>query len=402
LLHVAPDRISRARTAGCPAGCLAAPVHEIGPRTIGSVRAARWHARGDVRVEDVPQPTPGPGELLLRVTWAGICGTDVEEYVSGPAIIPTHVPNRLTGRAAPVTLGHEFVGTVAALGEGVSDFRLGERVAPEVVLFCGVCFFCRRHEYALCINWAALGLMADGGLADYAVVPAATAARLPDTLSDEEGALVEPTEVAVRAIRKSELRLGESVAIVGGGTIGLLVLQVARAAGAANVHVIEPLESRRILALHLGATTAWDPRTSDTGEVLRDACQGVGPDIVFECAGGPGTANLAIQLARKGGRIVLVGIRSEPVPISTLDIVIGEKHLVGSVQHHYDEDLPTAVRLLAERRVQVGSLITGRIPLERVVDDGLRVLATPQVEPDTNPNTEKTSRHLKIIVGAQS
>jgi (R,R)-butanediol dehydrogenase/meso-butanediol dehydrogenase/diacetyl reductase len=333
--------------------------------------------------------------LLLRVTWAGICGTDVEEYLSGPAIIPTHLPNQLTGRAAPLTLGHEFVGTVAALGAGVSEFRLGERVAPEVVLFCGTCFFCRRHEYALCVNWAALGLMADGGLAEYAVVPAATAARLPDSLSDEEGALVEPTEVAVRAIRKSDLRLGESVAVVGGGAIGLLVVQVARAAGASRVDVIEPLESRRTLALRLGATAAWDPRAADTSESLREACQGVGPDVVFECAGARDTANLAIRVARKGGRIVLVGIRSEPVPISTLDIVTGEKRLVGSVQHHYDEDLPDAVRLLAEGRVQVGPLITGRIPLERVVDDGLRALA------NTDTNTDRTSRHLKIIVGAQ-
>jgi len=111
-----------------------------------------------------------------------------------------------------------------------TDFSIGERVAPEVVQFCGQCFFCRRHEYALCPNWAAIGLMADGGLAEYALVPAFSCARLPDSPPDEEGALVEPTEVAVRAVRKCELRLGETVAVVGGGTIGMLTLQVARAA----------------------------------------------------------------------------------------------------------------------------------------------------------------------------
>src|SRR5205807_728917 len=127
------------------------------------------------------------------------------------------------------------------------DFRLGERLAPEVVLFCGHCFFCRRHEYALCVNWAAIGLMADGGLAEYAVVPAFACARLPDALPDEAGALVEPTEVAVRAVRKSDLRLGETVAIVGGGTVGLLMLQVARAAGAGSAYLIEPRATRREL-----------------------------------------------------------------------------------------------------------------------------------------------------------
>ena len=116
------------------------------------MRAARWHGRGDVRVEELPRPTPGPGELLLRVNWCGICGTDLEEYLAGPAIIPVEVPNGLTGRVAPLTLGHEFVGSVAALGDGVTDFSVGERVAPEVALFCGQCFFCRRHEYALYLN----------------------------------------------------------------------------------------------------------------------------------------------------------------------------------------------------------------------------------------------------------
>jgi (R,R)-butanediol dehydrogenase/meso-butanediol dehydrogenase/diacetyl reductase len=238
------------------------------------MQAARWHGRGDVRVEEVARPRPGPGELLLRVAWCGICGTDVEEYLAGPTIIPTDVPNALTGRAAPITLGHEFAGTVEALGKGVADIRVGERIVPEAVLFCGVCFFCRRHEYALCVEWAALGLMADGGLAEFAVVPAATITRLPDSLSDEEGALVEPTEVAVHAIRKSELQLGETVAIVGGGTIGLLVTQVARAAGASAVYLLEPNAARRALALELGATASFDPARADATATLRDLCGG--------------------------------------------------------------------------------------------------------------------------------
>ena len=354
---------------------------------LSRMQAARWHGRGDVRVDEVARPRPGPGEVRLRVAWCGICGTDVEEYLAGPTIIPTDVPNSLTGRTAPITLGHEFAGTVDALGEGVANVQIGERVVPEVVLFCGACFFCRRHEYALCVKWAALGLMADGGLAEFAVVPAATLARLPDNLSDEEGALVEPTEVAVRAVRKSELQLGETVAVVGGGTIGLLVLQVARAAGANAVYVFEPRASRRNLAIELGAAASFDPAQSGATARLKDACGGVGPDVVFECAGAPDTADVAVHAARKGGRIVLVGIHPERVQLSTLEIVLGEKRLVGSVQHHYDEDLPQAVRLLAEDRVRVQSLITRRVPLARVVEDGLRALA------------EDPGRHLKIIVG---
>jgi (R,R)-butanediol dehydrogenase/meso-butanediol dehydrogenase/diacetyl reductase len=323
----------------------------------------------------------------LQVSWCGICGTDVEEYLHGPAIIPVEVPNGLTGRTAPLTLGHEFVGSVAGVGDGVTGFNVGERVVPEVVLFCGTCFFCRRHEYALCLNWAALGLMDDGGLAEYVTVPAFSCVRLPDELSDEEGALVEPTEVAVRAVHKSELRLGESVAVVGGGTIGLLVLQAVRAAGASAAYLIEPLANRRDLALALGAAAAYDSNQPDWRAELRDACGGVGPDVVFECAGGLETPDVAVHIARKGGRIVLVGIHPERVPVSTLEIILGEKRVVGSVQHHYDEDLPAAVQLLASGKVQVRPLITGRVPLERVVSDGFRALV------------EQPEQHLKILIG---
>jgi (R,R)-butanediol dehydrogenase/meso-butanediol dehydrogenase/diacetyl reductase len=350
------------------------------------MKAARWHARGDVRIEDVPVPEPGPGDLLLRVSWCGICGTDVEEYLAGPTIVPVDVPNSLTGRAAPLTLGHEFVGVVAGVGPQVSGFQVGDRVAPEVVLFCGECFFCRRHEFALCQNWAALGLQADGGLAEYVVVPAFSSLPLPPALSDEEGALVEPTEVAVRAVRKSGLHLGASAAVIGGGTIGLLTLQVALAAGAAAVYLIEPRPRRRELGLTLGATATFDPNQPNWQDALIDACGGIGPDAVFECAGASETADTAVHVARKGGSIVLVGIHPERVPLSTLDLIVGEKRVVGSVQHHYDEDLPTALQLLARGQVRVAPLITDRVALDRLVVDGLQALAK---HPD---------QHLKIIV----
>lgn len=339
------------------------------------MRAARWHARRDIRIEDVPRPRPAPGELLLKVSWCGICGTDVEEYTVGPVIIPTEAPNDLTGRSAPLTLGHEFVGTVAEVGDGVTGFAPGERVAPEVVLFCGNCFFCRRHEYALCRKWAALGLQADGGLAEYAVVPAFSCVRLPDTLSDEEGALVEPTEVAVRAVRRSRLRLGETVAVLGGGTIGLLAVQAARAAGASAVFLVEPRASRRNVGEQVGATATFDPARDDWQAMLRDRCTGVGPDIVIECATGPTSADLAVRMARKGGRIVLLGIQSEPVQINTMEVIVGEKQVVGSVQHHYDEDLPAAVQLLGDGRIDAKPLVSARIPLTHVVEQGFEALA---------------------------
>src|SRR5947209_2424849 len=185
------------------------------------MQAALWYARDDVRVEDVPEPSaPGPGNVIIKVDACGICGTDLEEYRAGPLLIPVGEPNPLTGRKAPIILGHEFAGEVVEVGRGVTAFRVGDRVAPDVLIYCGTCFWCRRHQVSLCDKLAALGLMADGGLARYCAMPAATCIRLPNGLSSEHAALAEPLAVAVRAVRKGRLALGETVAVFGGGAIG--------------------------------------------------------------------------------------------------------------------------------------------------------------------------------------
>jgi (R,R)-butanediol dehydrogenase/meso-butanediol dehydrogenase/diacetyl reductase len=350
------------------------------------VKAARWHGRRDVRIEDVPVPTPGRGEVRLRVSLCGICGTDLEEYRHGPLVIPADRPHGLTGRRAPLTMGHEFFGVVDALGPGVTGVREGDRVAPDICLFCRECVFCRRHQYALCENWATIGLHTDGGLAEFVTVPAYACVRLPDSLSDAEGALIEPTEVAVRAVNKAPPRLGDVVAVLGGGTIGLLILQVGQAAGAGEVVLIEPRPARRALALELGAAAALDPADPGWMDDVRRRTDGLGPDVVFECAGRPDSPSLAIRLARKGGRVVLVGITGGEVPVDILDLLIGEKTVIGTIQHTYDEDLPAAVRLLADGRVRGRPLVTAEIPLGDVVRGGFEALTSSGLE------------HLKILV----
>lgn len=357
---------------GCPRfSASPARRHEQGGNAI---KAARWFDREDVRVVNIPEPSAGPGQAVLRVGLCGICGTDVEEYHHGPVLIPTDQPHPLTGQAAPLTLGHEFWGTVVEVGPDVTNLSQGDRVAPEVCLACGSCAYCGSGEPARCRFWATLGLHANGGLAEYVAVPAATCIRLPESMEDDEAALVEPTEVAVRAVRSSGLRLGERAVVIGGGAIGLLVLQTARAAGARAVYVVEPGPGRRELARALGAEAAIDPADRAWQDELIERCDGLGPDVVLECAGVPGAADAAVAIARKGGRIVLVGIVNEPVPMRLLEVTLGEKHVLGSVQHDSDHDLPAAVNLLATGRVRAGGLVTARIPLDRVVEDGFEAL----------------------------
>ena len=328
---------------------------------------------------DAGAGAPGPGEVILKIGACGICGTDLEEYRAGPLFIAADEPNPLTGRMAPIILGHEFAGEVVEVGRGVTALRAGDRVAPEVIIACGHCYFCQRHQLTLCDSMAALGLAGDGGLAEYCRVPAANCVRLPDGMSYDHGALAEPLSVAVRAMRKGRLGIGETVAIFGGGTIGLLALQAARTAGAAAVYVVEPHAGRRDLARRLGAAGAIDPRATDATAALRELT-GVGPDLVVQASGAPEANPAAVDAARKGGRIVIVGLPLGPSTFNFMAIVAAEKEVVGSLAHIYDEDYAAAVRLLGEGRVEVEPLISDRIPLDDVLDRGLHRLEQQPAE----------------------
>ena len=179
-------------------------------------------------MEEVPPPAPpGPGELQLQVRWCGICGTDLEEWLSGPVFIPAAAPHPLTGARAPLILGHEFAGVVVAVGAGVTEPSPGQRVAVDTIVSCGSCHWCQRGEVTRCPALGALGLHGDGGLAELCNAPARMCLPVPDTVADDAAALAEPLAVAVRALRRGGLRPGERVAVVGAGTVGLMAVQAA-------------------------------------------------------------------------------------------------------------------------------------------------------------------------------
>lgn len=351
------------------------------------MKAAVWHARNDIRVEEVPEPgAPGPGEVVIRVGAAGICGTDLEEYRAGPLFIPVGEPNPLTGRMAPLILGHEFAGEVVEVGRGVTAFKVGDRLAPDVLITCGECYWCQRHQLSLCDKLAALGLMGDGGLAEYCRLPVQMAVKLPNGLSDDHAAMAEPLSVAVRAVRRGRMLAGETVAVFGGGTIGLFCLQVARAAGAGEVFVVEPLPNRRELAMQLGASDVINPLTTDPVAALHHWTRGIGPDLVLEASGATSVTPVAVAAARKGGRIVLVGLPVAATSFNFFQVVAGEKEIIGSLSHIYDEDYATAIRWLGDGRVLAEPLISARIPLGALLVDGLARLE------------HRPSETLKVII----
>ena len=338
------------------------------------MKAAVWHDKLDVRIEDVPDPPPPPpGQIQVEVTWCGICGTDLHEYMGGPVYIPQGAPHPLTRVKAPVIIGHEMSGRVTALGEGVASFSVGDRVAACPIIGCGRCRWCKSESMAQCDQVAFLGTSWWGGaLSERLNLYAYQCFRLADTISDEVGALVEPFSATVRAVAQAGIGPNDSVAIVGAGPMGLMTLLAATLREARQVVAVEVAQRRKETARKLGASEVIDPSKEDPEKRALDITEGQGFDVVIECAGQPSTALLAGRLTRTRGRLVVMGVFEKPAPLDLTDLVFREKTVSGSMSGFglYDE----TIRLMTDPRFKGEELITGRIPLDDLVTKGYRGL----------------------------
>ncbi len=340
------------------------------------MKAARWYGVRDVRVEEVPRPDPRAGELQVRVDYAGICASDFHEYSHGPILIPTK-PHPLTGRCAPVTLGHEFTGTVVAVGDGVTRFKEGDRIVSESGVPCGHCPACYRGERILCREAAYLGFAADGAFAEHCNVLAVGCHKVPDQVSSFDAVIVEPLSVALHGVRQGQVRPGDTVAIVGSGTIGLCALLAARAGGASRIFALDKIAGKRALARQLGAEEAFDP-AENVVERIQDATGGRGVDVAIECVGSTRAAALAVRCTRKKGRTVVIGYPVEEQPFSFLHVMLGEREVVGSAG--FVDEFPMSLALLADGRINPRPLLTSQISLEDIVSKGFEVFNSPQNE----------------------
>jgi (R,R)-butanediol dehydrogenase/meso-butanediol dehydrogenase/diacetyl reductase len=337
------------------------------------MKAARFHGRGDVRVEDVTEPHPGPGQVQIAVEWCGICGTDLHEYLDGPIFAPTPTnPHPLTGGAVPITLGHEFSGRVAELGPGVTGFAEGDRVVVEPYDVCGECAACRDGRYNTCRKLGFIGLDGEqGGFAERMVVDTRWVHPI-DGLTPEQGALVEPLAVGYHATKLSGLRPGGSAAVFGAGPIGLVTAAALRATGAGQVIVVEPAEARKAKAPGAGADHVLDPTEVDVPEAIRELTDGRGADVTFECAGVDAVLAAAVASTRPGGTCVNVSIWGHPATFDVNSLVFSEIHLVGSLA--YANRHEEVIELIRSGTVDVDQFITGRIGLADIVDRGFREL----------------------------
>lgn len=301
-----------------------------------------------------PEPHPGAGEVLIRPEFVGICGTDLHAA-------------EISAFRPPVVLGHEFAGVVVDTGDGVTDWRPGDRITVNPNgNFCDACDECRRGRYNLChsaIFENPVGVACDGGMAEAVALKEVYLRRLPDSLDTRRAAWTEPLAVAVRAVRGARFRLGEASVVIGAGPIGLLVAQVLRRAGASTVVTIEPSRFRREKALQVGATLALPSRE----EALARFGGGLPrPRYVFECSGHRTALDTALKIVAPGGHIRMIGVATEPLQIVSLDAIAKEVTISGNFI--YTDEFEMAIDLLAAGEVDVDTLTSAVLPLEAHVE----------------------------------
>ncbi|MBB5938711.1 2,3-butanediol dehydrogenase [Streptomyces zagrosensis] len=335
------------------------------------MRAAIWYGARDVRVVETAVPTPRPHEVLVEVAYCGICGSDLHEYADGPHAIPVAAPHPASGTKAPLVLGHEFCGTVAALGSSVTGLAVGDPVAIEPNYRCGTCPRCRAGEYNICQHFGFAGLMGDGGLADYAAVPRYMVHRLPACVPLEQAALFEPASVALHALRRAG-SLGDTVAVVGLGPVGLLTVLLAAERGVRRIIAVDVAPARLAIAARLGATDLVDAAGGiDAAAKIHELAGGEGVDVAFEVVGSETALRTCLAATRRGGRVVLVGL-AQQVRLDAFALVNNEQSIVSSVG--YRDTYPELIRLIAERGIDLTPVVTSTVALADVVTDGFEAL----------------------------
>jgi len=315
------------------------------------VKAAILHGPRDLRVENARMIAPRAGDVIIRVGMAGLCGTDYRIWTGDRPV------------GYPRVLGHEFVGTVAEAGIAVKRVRVGDRVAVEPNYSCGACPLCREGNRNLCLSRTAVGIDVDGCFAESVRVPERCCWPAPAGVPDDDLLITEPLAVVVRAVARGAVAPGESAAVVGAGSLGLLALQVLRGRGA-RVLVVSRTARRFALARELGAEATHAVADAPLEATARTFSGREGVDVVIETAGTAEAVAHALALVRPGGRVVLTGLPHEPTPVAFFSVVRREVTLTGSMI--YQDEFPEAMRLVAAGTVRTRPLVTHRFALDAI------------------------------------
>ncbi|BCW81874.1 2,3-butanediol dehydrogenase [Arthrobacter sp. NicSoilC5] len=337
------------------------------------MKAARFHARKDIRIEDIPEPELRAGAVKIDVAWCGICGTDLHEFLEGPIFCPApgH-PHPLSHEESPVTLGHEFSGTVTEVGEGVEGLDVGDNVVVEPYFVDGTCDMCQAGSYHLCRQMGFIGLSGGGGGLSEKIVVDQRWVHPIGNIPLDEAALIEPLSVAHHAVARSGVKAGDTALVGGSGPIGLLTAAVLKGMGVTTI-ISELTQARKEKATSSGvADHVLDPSKEDVPARVRELTGGTGADVAFECAGVNAVLDTMLDAVRPGAVVVNVSIWGAPATVDMQKIVLKEIDLRGTIA--YVRDHPAVIKIVQEGKVDLKPFITGRIALEDLVEQGFDTL----------------------------
>jgi threonine dehydrogenase-like Zn-dependent dehydrogenase len=300
------------------------------------MRAAIWYGPREMKMADAPEPSPAPGEVLLKVEAVGICGSELSGYLGQNSL-----------RKPPLIMGHEFSASVAGAADDVTGFAEGDRVTVNPMIPCNSCVMCRNGYENLCLNRSLIGAHRPGSFAEYVAVPAKTLYRLPEQVDSVAGTLIEPLACGLRAIELGHVTPGSSVLVSGAGPIGLLVLLAAKRAGASVIAISDLVEERLAVAKAWGATHVVNPTTTDIAALGRELTGGLGFDTVVDAVGLPITRQTAVQAVRPGGHVVFTGLHVDETSLPGNTIVRSEINIHGAFCYT-QANFSSAVRLISD------------------------------------------------------
>jgi L-gulonate 5-dehydrogenase len=300
-------------------------------------------------IQDRPVPTAGSGEVLIQVRAVGICGSDLHAFHGNQPFV-----------TYPRVLGHEVAGQVAALGSGVDAVSVGDRVCVDLVINCGHCYPCRIGRPNCCVSIQVMGVHVDGGFAEYVVAPVGRVHRLPDSLPDDQAAMVETLTIGCQAVARGDVSSGESVAVIGAGPIGLVAMLAAKSRGA-RVVVVDLVDRRLELARALGADATINSGTTSLVEEVARFTDGEGANVVIEAVGAVAAVESAIEIVSAAGRVVLLGLGARPVPIVPTALI--RKELDVRASRMNSRRFPEAIALASKLLGPLGEMVTHRMPL---------------------------------------
>lgn len=322
------------------------------------MKAAVFYGKEDLRIEDLPIPEPKKGEVLIKVKACGICGTDVHIY---------HGDEGAAATPSGTVLGHEFSGVVEKVGEGVTSVSVGDSVCVDPNKLCNECYYCKSGIGHFCESMIGIGTTVNGGFAEYCCVPQSQVYKAASTTSFEQSAMTEPVACCLHGIDMCDIKVSDTVLVIGGGMIGLIMLQLAKLSGASKLILLEPVAEKRVLGYKLGADLCIDPLHENVEKILSE--KGIGRiSTVIECAGLPSTMKQAISLAGKKSTVMLFGLTKpdDEIPVKPFEIFKKEIVIKASFINPYTQQ--RALDLISSGKIDVSSMVHKRISLNELAD----------------------------------